>query len=69
MRRRINWTIWMLCVLTISFGLLSTGLFAMVWAYGGLTMYEDNLTILTIESILAVAITAFGFYSLRKSIR
>lgn len=69
MRKRVNWPIWFLCWQTISFGGLSLALFMAVWMKGRVVLMEPNLTILSIETILATAILVFGFWSLTKAIK
>jgi hypothetical protein len=54
--------------LVISLGLILAIHFALFWIYGGVFIYEDNKTILLLETIMSVAIFGFGIERLLSSV-
>ena len=54
--------------LVISLGLILAMHFALFWIYGGVFIYEDNKTILLLETIMSVAIFGFGIERLLNSV-
>ena len=55
--------------LVIALGIILIVHFALFWAYGGVFIYESNKIILTLETIMSVAIIGFGFERLLSSSR
>ena len=41
--------------------------FIMIWIYGHVTVYEDNLWVRGVETILLAAVVIFGMYAFVKS--
>jgi hypothetical protein len=53
--------------LVISLGIILAIHFALFWVYGGVFIYEDNKFILTIETVMSIAILIFGIERLLRS--
>jgi hypothetical protein len=53
--------------LVISLGIILAIHFVMFWVYGGVFIYEDNKTILILETMMSVAIFGFGIERLLNS--
>jgi hypothetical protein len=53
--------------LVISLGIILAIHFVMFWVYGGVFIYEDNKTILILETMMSVAIFGFGIERLVAS--
>lgn len=53
--------------LVIALGIILIVHFTLFWVYGGVFIYESNKIILTLETVMSVAIIGFGFERLLSS--